>query len=374
MTRNVPVRRGTAAVAALASAIGLTVAGFALTGGAASAAVGAPAAAGAVRVVGAATTGPTTVQPNSTGPCTPVPSPSPVRPGTVVQTWDFEDGTSQGWSGSTGVTASATTDVAASGTHALSVHPLPQDGGSASATTRELPGSGWYSATALIRVPVGVYSASIGLLPTNVAESVPGRAYVTSTGWTQLTAWFRPYTVSAPGGCTGTAAPATLQVAISYPPCATPPPGPVISALYVDDVTVTTQTSGTPLPSGVTTVPPGCGTTSPPPPPATCQASYQIVTTWPGGYVASVHVRNVGTAAKPTWTLGWTFPTDQTVTTLWGGTVAQSGRTVRVTSPSWAPLPVNGTVEVGFVGSSGQAPVAPSTVSLDGAVCGVLTT
>ena len=370
MTRNVPVRRGTAAVAALVSAIGLTVAGLALTGGAATAAVGAPAAGGAAGAPAASGTGPTTVQPSTTRPCAPVASPSQVPPGTVVQTWDFEDGTPQGWSGSTGVTASATTEVAASGTHALSVHPLPQDGGSAAATTKALPGSGWYSATALIRVPVGVYSASIGLLPTNVAQSIPGRAYVTSTGWTQLTAWFRPYAGST-GGCTG-AAVATLQIAISYPPCATPPPGPVISALYVDDVTVTSQTSGTPLPSGLTTVPPGCGTTTSPPP-ATCQASYQIVTTWPGGYVASVHVRNISASAKPTWTLSWTFPTDQTVTTLWGGTVAQSGRTVRVTSPTWAPLPVNGTVEVGFVGSSTDAPVAPSTVSLDGAVCGVLT-
>jgi len=389
MTFSIQMRRTTATgLAAALGALGLTVGGFAAAGATASAAPGRAVAAGPTTTVGGPTTGPTgtgpvtgtTVSasgtPSASTPCPTAATGTPPPTPTAVRTWDFEDGTVQGWYGSSGVTLGATTDAAASGTHALAAHQLAS-GGWFQTSTNALPYRGWYSVTALVRLPAGTPQVSIGLRLPNAEQAVPGRAMVESTGWTRITAWFRPTTVIADWICNGTmtggayAAGVTVQLAIDYPGCVSPPPF-APPTVYVDDVTITSTTSGVTPPPGVTPAPTtsGCGTTTPPP--ATCRASYKIINQWAGGYVASIDVRDTGGSPRPTWKISWTFPTDQTVVNLWGGTVSQSGRAVTVTSPSWAPLPANGTVNVGFVGSTASTPVAPATVSLDGAVCAAL--
>jgi len=376
MTRRIQVRRTTATgLAALLGAVGLTVGGFAAAGLPASAAPALPAASGSSTAGPTDPSGPT----GTSTSCPPGPTGiATAAPGAVVQTWDFEDGTTQGWSGTNHATVDVTTDAAASGTYGLAAHTL-YSGNEVSVTTGPLPSDSWYSVTAKIRVGAGGgFSTSIGLKAKNVAASIPGRASVSSSGWTTVTTWFRPNTLHADGSCNGTMtgtsypAPATFELTVDYPPCSTPPPI-ILSTLYVDDVTVTSSPYGTALPPGVTPFLTTwiCGTT---PPPATCQASYKIITQWGGGYVASVDVRNLTTTAKPTWTLRWTFPDDETVNTLWGGTVTQSGRTVTVTAPSWAPIPAGGTVTVGFLGSAtAGTPTPPTGITLDGAACGALT-
>jgi len=57
---------------------------------------------------------------------------------------------------------------------------------------------------------------------------------------------------------------------------------------------------------------------------AGCQVTYAVTNTWQGGFGAAVEVTNLGDPVNG-WTLGWSFPSGQTVTQLWGGTVSQSG-------------------------------------------------
>ncbi|WP_329174469.1 glycoside hydrolase family 3 N-terminal domain-containing protein [Streptomyces sp. NBC_01477] len=108
------------------------------------------------------------------------------------------------------------------------------------------------------------------------------------------------------------------------PPPTTPPP--------------TTPPPTTPPP---TTPPP----TTPPPttPPASggCTARLTVTNSWSGGFQADVTVANTGTSALGGWRVGWSAPT-ATITSLWNGTLAQSGAAVTVTN-----APYNGAVSPG---------------------------
>jgi len=46
---------------------------------------------------------------------------------------------------------------------------------------------------------------------------------------------------------------------------------------------------------------------------AGCRVSYAVTNSWQGGFGASVAVTNLGDPVNG-WTLGWTFPSGQTVT------------------------------------------------------------
>ncbi|WP_179201259.1 cellulase family glycosylhydrolase, partial [Streptomyces scabiei] len=65
---------------------------------------------------------------------------------------------------------------------------------------------------------------------------------------------------------------------------------------------------------------------------AACAIGYRVTGEWPGGFQGEVVIRNTGTSAVDGWTLRWTFPDSQRVSSLWGGTVAQSGAAVTVTA------------------------------------------
>src|SRR4051794_26868918 len=62
---------------------------------------------------------------------------------------------------------------------------------------------------------------------------------------------------------------------------------------------------------------------------AGCRVSYAVTNSWQGGFGASVAVTNLGDPVT-SWTLGWTFPSGQTISQLWNGAVTQSGAAVSV--------------------------------------------
>lgn len=101
-----------------------------------------------------------------------------------------------------------------------------------------------------------------------------------------------------------------------------------------------------------------------------CAVGYRVTGEWPGGFQGEITVRNTGAAAVNGWTLRWTFPADQRVTNMWGGTPAQSGADVTVTSASYtAAIPASGSVTVGFTGTRTGANPAPTAFGLNGADC-----
>ncbi|CAL9357600.1 hypothetical protein SUDANB58_00590 [Streptomyces sp. enrichment culture] len=113
-------------------------------------------------------------------------------------------------------------------------------------------------------------------------------------------------------------------------------------------------------------------TTSSGGPAAACGVGYKVTGQWPGGFQGEIVLRNTGTSAINGWTLRWTFPDGQRITNLWGGTAAQDGAEVTVTSaPYTASLPAAGSVTLGFTASRGAANPGPTAFTLNGSACTV---
>ncbi|MFF0362340.1 cellulase family glycosylhydrolase [Streptomyces fungicidicus] len=103
-----------------------------------------------------------------------------------------------------------------------------------------------------------------------------------------------------------------------------------------------------------------------------CAIAYRVTNEWPGGFQGEVTVRNTGGSAVNGWTLTWSFPADQRITNMWGGTPAQSGSEVSVASaPYTASIPASGSVVVGFTASRTGTNPSPTAFALNGAACAV---
>ncbi|MGA5333600.1 cellulose-binding domain-containing protein [Streptomyces cellulosae] len=101
-----------------------------------------------------------------------------------------------------------------------------------------------------------------------------------------------------------------------------------------------------------------------------CAVTYRVTGEWPGGFQGEVVVRNTGSTAVDGWTLRWTFPTGQRITSLWGGTVTQSGAEVSVeAAPYTATIPPSGSVSLGFTGTRAGTATDPTVFLLNGAEC-----
>ncbi len=62
-----------------------------------------------------------------------------------------------------------------------------------------------------------------------------------------------------------------------------------------------------------------------------CTASYSVANDWGNGFTADVTVTNTGTKPTSSWTVGWNWPGNQTLTNAWNATTAQSARTLTAT-------------------------------------------
>lgn len=103
---------------------------------------------------------------------------------------------------------------------------------------------------------------------------------------------------------------------------------------------------------------------------ASCSVGYRVTNEWPGGFQGEIVIRNTGGSAVDGWTLRWSFPDSQRVTNLWGGTVAQSGADVTVTSaPYTANIPASGSATLGFTAGRGSTNPSPTAFTLNGSAC-----
>ena len=100
------------------------------------------------------------------------------------------------------------------------------------------------------------------------------------------------------------------------------------------------------------------------PKPATCSAAYSVTNAYPGGFQGQVTVTDTGNSPVNGWTLGWAFPGNQQITSLWGGVDTQSGENVTVTNaPYDGTIQPGASVSVGFNGSYSGTNTSPSSVS-----------
>ncbi|MEZ4713239.1 MAG: lytic polysaccharide monooxygenase [Caldilineaceae bacterium] len=144
--------------------------------------------------------------------------------------------------------------------------------------------------------------------------------------------------------------------------------------------------SATPTPAGPTATPaPGSTPTPTPPPPtftpiaptqtapssASCQVDYTVTSDWGSGFNADIAVINNANVPINGWTLTWSFPGNQTVTSLWNGKVTQIGSGVLVNNENWnAQIGAGGEhVHVGFAASYSGANQSPAAFLLNGQLC-----
>jgi Cellulose binding domain/Bacterial Ig domain len=101
-----------------------------------------------------------------------------------------------------------------------------------------------------------------------------------------------------------------------------------------------------------------------------CKVGYTVVSQWPTGFQASVQVTNLGDPVN-NWTLQFDFPeATQRVTQGWAASWSQNGVRASAASLPWnAALGTGATVDVGFLGSSGQPAPTPTAFTLNGVPC-----
>jgi acetylxylan esterase len=122
--------------------------------------------------------------------------------------------------------------------------------------------------------------------------------------------------------------------------------------------------------SGSTTFTWTVGTSTSPPPPGACHVTYQTTSQWAGGFTASVMIGNTSSTALSGWTLTFTFPGDQHITSSWNGTATQSGENVTITNASYnGAIGAGGSTSIGFQGTWTSSDAAPTSFSVNGAAC-----
>ncbi|WP_036324243.1 GH12 family glycosyl hydrolase domain-containing protein [Microbispora sp. ATCC PTA-5024] len=128
--------------------------------------------------------------------------------------------------------------------------------------------------------------------------------------------------------------------------------------------TVPTPTpTPTPRPTPTPTPTPGGG--------GACRVSY-AKQEWQGGFTANVTVTNTSSSAVNGWTLGFTFPNGQQITSAWNATVNQSGSSVTAKNLSYnGSIPAGGNTSFGFQGTWNGSNGTPSSFNLNGTACSV---
>ncbi|WP_039916348.1 DUF1592 domain-containing protein [Cellvibrio mixtus] len=99
-----------------------------------------------------------------------------------------------------------------------------------------------------------------------------------------------------------------------------------------------------------------------------CSVALQTENNWGAGAQYKATLTNTG-AALTSWELCWNFAGSETVSSLWEGTYAQTGKKVCVKNVGYnGNLPASGTVAFGYIASNPG--VAPTDYTLNGVACG----
>jgi hypothetical protein len=101
-----------------------------------------------------------------------------------------------------------------------------------------------------------------------------------------------------------------------------------------------------------------------------CHVTYTKASEWGGGFVANVAITNTGTSAISGWTLTFTFPGDQHITTAWNGIASQSGENATITNASYnGSIPAGASTSLGFQGTWAANDTSPANFTVNGTTC-----
>jgi acetylxylan esterase len=116
--------------------------------------------------------------------------------------------------------------------------------------------------------------------------------------------------------------------------------------------------------------PPTSPTTSSPPGTGACRVT-ATVNAWSTGLTESITVSNTGSTPVNGWSLSFTLPAGQTITSGWNATYAPASGAVTAKNVSYnAAIPVGGSVSIGFQATHTGNTGTPAGFTLNGAACG----
>ncbi|MBE1484565.1 extracellular catalytic domain type 1 short-chain-length polyhydroxyalkanoate depolymerase [Plantactinospora soyae] len=132
----------------------------------------------------------------------------------------------------------------------------------------------------------------------------------------------------------------------------------------------------TTTPRPPTTPPTGNPPTTTPPPPTTtppaaggCTVGY-TVNAWSSGLTAAITITNRGTSAINGWTLSFTLPSGQTITSGWNASYSPTSGAVTARNASYnGTIGPNASVGIGFQANHSGNTGRPSSFTLNGANC-----
>jgi endo-1,4-beta-xylanase len=99
----------------------------------------------------------------------------------------------------------------------------------------------------------------------------------------------------------------------------------------------------------------------------TCHVTYTRNSEWPGGFTAQVIIANTGTTAINGWSLTFTWPGDQKITSNFNGGFSQSGANATLTNASYnGTIAPGASITDGFQGSWTSNDSSPASFSVNG--------
>ncbi len=108
---------------------------------------------------------------------------------------------------------------------------------------------------------------------------------------------------------------------------------------------------------------------TPPPPTGSCRVAY-TPNSWQNGFTADVTVTNTGASQVNGWTLNWTFPGDQRITSAWNADIAQNGSAVTARSVGHnGVIAPGGSQRFGFQGTHTGTNATPGGFTFNGTAC-----
>ncbi|SBT42002.1 extracellular catalytic domain type 1 short-chain-length polyhydroxyalkanoate depolymerase [Micromonospora narathiwatensis] len=137
------------------------------------------------------------------------------------------------------------------------------------------------------------------------------------------------------------------------------------------DTSTPPPTTAPPTTAPPTTAPPTTAPPTTPPPSGGCRVAY-VVNAWNTGLTADVTITNTGAATVNGWSLAFTLPAGQTITSGWNATYSPTSGAVTARNVSYnATIPPNGSVSIGFQANHTGNTGRPASFTLNGATCAV---
>jgi endo-1,4-beta-xylanase len=102
----------------------------------------------------------------------------------------------------------------------------------------------------------------------------------------------------------------------------------------------------------------------------TCHVTYTKNSEWPGGFTAQVTIANTGTTTINGWSLTFTFPGDQKITSNFNGGFSQTGENETLTNASYnGTIAPGASITDGFQGTWTSSDASPTSFSINGTAC-----